>query len=844
MKKIRLLSLLAVSALVLTATSCQDESSTLPSSSLPSSISTNEPEPEEVSVTITNGDSASLFVGDTLQLEATVTGTDEAVTWFADMTNVITVSDTGLVTANAVGECTVTASVGDVSDSISITVERRSYTIDDVLAQIDDIALNGTFHIEMEYVDTGEVLTQDSTMVDYFRSDRYYNYEYDAEGTLLYASDYYRTDDGYVGSRSLDPLTNTVTTNYLYNSYDELVSFDDNYANPFVDLDVTDLRETEDGILVDVDDDTSTSLGTYLTMYNYLFQDIYIQVDDYYEVTGITVYGEEEGMVDSYGDVANVTVSGDFEVVSKESAGITEVEPRIESSATDALADLFTSLQDRNYTLDIYNDYDGTITESTYLVDGDLYIIDDTAGYVDTGSGVYDFVLEGGSLVGQSSATVAESLDDIFPSYTALASMFDVDGDTYSLATGLGLENYADEYIPLPNNDTMFYATADDGTLQFVDNGDGTWTLSYSTTTSFFGMVWTDSYEITISNIGTTDTGYEASDYVAPIPQASWDDVDGTDSFFEELPQELLPFWLPEGGEWSASSSFLSLALPSGYDPEQAAIDYGEILVDAGWEANGLNDYGEDEYLYEVGAVIYNIGIAVLSSSIQVWVYTPEVAYEDTELSNWLNDNFSDPSTINYTANLSVDSTIFPAEIIDGEPQITSTLPIDETVMATSTMYVTPQGYYNVGSLGVDLYDNRVSGTTDIYGAEESGDALIFSESNDANWTDLLYSMYDISTANQFIYDDEQEAYVTDDSDLLDTIVSIGGIVVSQTYTPISALFELDTETNTLVITYDLYLNYVYLDETQTTIGYQQCLATLTINNIGTTSIDFDALLG
>ena len=122
MKKIRLLSLLAVSALVLTATSCQDGSSTLPSSSLPSSISSIEPEPEEVSVTITNGDSASLFVGDTLQLEATVTGTDAAVTWSADMTNVITVSDTGLVTANAVGECTVTASVGDVSDSISITV--------------------------------------------------------------------------------------------------------------------------------------------------------------------------------------------------------------------------------------------------------------------------------------------------------------------------------------------------------------------------------------------------------------------------------------------------------------------------------------------------------------------------------------------------------------------------------------------------------------------------------------------------------------------------------------------------------------------------------------------------
>ena len=79
------------------------------------------------------------------------------------------------------------------------------------------------------------------------------------------------------------------------------------------------IQNQENGILVDVDDDTSTILGTYLTMYNYLFQDIYIQVDDYYEVTGITVYGEEEGMVDSYGDVANVTVSGDFEVVTKTS---------------------------------------------------------------------------------------------------------------------------------------------------------------------------------------------------------------------------------------------------------------------------------------------------------------------------------------------------------------------------------------------------------------------------------------------------------------------------------------------------------------------------------------------
>lgn len=80
-----------------------------------------EPAPTDVKVTnITlNTTSAELYVGEIVQLSATVSpdnATNKAVVWTSSNTEVATVSDAGLVTAIALGNATITATAADGSD--------------------------------------------------------------------------------------------------------------------------------------------------------------------------------------------------------------------------------------------------------------------------------------------------------------------------------------------------------------------------------------------------------------------------------------------------------------------------------------------------------------------------------------------------------------------------------------------------------------------------------------------------------------------------------------------------------------------------------------------------------
>ena len=66
--------------------------------------------------------SAEVQAGQTVQLQATVTGTDAAITWTSSDTNIATVSGTGLVTGVRQGSATITATVGTASATATITV--------------------------------------------------------------------------------------------------------------------------------------------------------------------------------------------------------------------------------------------------------------------------------------------------------------------------------------------------------------------------------------------------------------------------------------------------------------------------------------------------------------------------------------------------------------------------------------------------------------------------------------------------------------------------------------------------------------------------------------------------
>ncbi len=81
----------------------------------------------EVTVTLSE-ETLTLDLYEPATLEATVTGTDEDPVWSSSDTSVATVSDTGEVVGLKNGQATITATVGDVSDSCAVTVQSTGAT--------------------------------------------------------------------------------------------------------------------------------------------------------------------------------------------------------------------------------------------------------------------------------------------------------------------------------------------------------------------------------------------------------------------------------------------------------------------------------------------------------------------------------------------------------------------------------------------------------------------------------------------------------------------------------------------------------------------------------------------
>lgn len=86
---------------------------------------------EAIGIEITNGTTATVVYGDTLQLNAVLTpeGATSKVAWSSSDSTIASVSDTGLVTGvKAGGPVTITATANGHSDTISITVAKKSLT--------------------------------------------------------------------------------------------------------------------------------------------------------------------------------------------------------------------------------------------------------------------------------------------------------------------------------------------------------------------------------------------------------------------------------------------------------------------------------------------------------------------------------------------------------------------------------------------------------------------------------------------------------------------------------------------------------------------------------------------
>lgn len=104
------------------------------------------------SISITNGDNASMFINDTLQLNCeckcdNIIIDNPQITYTSNNPAIATVNTTGLITAIAEGNTTITATWQGVSDSINITVSQPQQSHN------YSIVLNGSDTIKIGYIE-------------------------------------------------------------------------------------------------------------------------------------------------------------------------------------------------------------------------------------------------------------------------------------------------------------------------------------------------------------------------------------------------------------------------------------------------------------------------------------------------------------------------------------------------------------------------------------------------------------------------------------------------------------------------------------------------------------------
>lgn len=119
---------------------------------------------EEVTPTITiSQTTASLFVGQTLQLTATVSPSDSAVNWSSSNTDIATVDASGLVTAMTVGTTTITVSVDSVTASCQLAVVSGGIT---VAYPTDNVLVGDTIQLSYSTEPSGRMVSWSSSNTD------------------------------------------------------------------------------------------------------------------------------------------------------------------------------------------------------------------------------------------------------------------------------------------------------------------------------------------------------------------------------------------------------------------------------------------------------------------------------------------------------------------------------------------------------------------------------------------------------------------------------------------------------------------------------------------------------
>ncbi len=569
------------------------------------------------------GSISELEVGKTYTLSAITTPTERAdeITWTSSDESVATIDSDGVVTGISIGEVTITATSGTLSDTYSLTIVHNLEIAAETLT--GGLAVTGTWYTNGVY---------EADLKVYLSEDRFYRYLGD-EGTRLSELRYVESEDGSMYSEYLNYDNTVGRVNYSY------LVFKDNWYNPFSEYkkDKDDLWLNEDGTcsyMMADGDRFNNELFSAFTGYSGRLSDMEFVLNNDSTVSTITIEARN----------GDNTYTLELEVTDPYSIGAIVV-PFETTEESDKLQSFFDEVNELNYTATVIDNNDEYIIEATEdkfyysYPTGEEYVYLDTEGGLDLTEVSYE-----GEVV--TLTGIASSLDpystvaDYIPTLDVKAELFElVDENTYVLRSDYNLYNFA-RYTLIDTWFFDYYGHIVDDTLKIVLDEDGLGaTILYDYLDYENETVVTKSIMTVISKVGTTvdrfiNANHNSSiPYVAPtkwsefypygyqlalsIMNLDMDEVPCID-FNEYGVTELA--WATDGMYYWENQLQFGTTDEGATNMLSAYNDYADYLVEEGWA------YDENSERYSSSESNLTIGVSYYDSStsihcISIYIY-------------------------------------------------------------------------------------------------------------------------------------------------------------------------------------------------------------------------------
>lgn len=745
-------------------------------------------------------------------------------------------------------------------------------TVADVLGALQNanpLAVKGPYSNVITLDSTGEtVQALNRSIQTLVSSDRYVSIETDDQtGAELYYFDYFRNaETGAVEARYLDATTNETKVRELVSGETgEPIAFVSEYYNPFV-LVEEDMGSVINGqVVFNFDELAGRNVFSILSGgYDAVATSMTVTVDDNLDVVSAVLETEAaKGNVETAeGELvpATQTISFAFDFVSADEIAADDVAPRTRTADHDAMADMIDALKEGNFTVSAAQTTVGSDeepAEDNLIVTKEGIEMNGAGGVMVTPEGLVQYELStGDAVLGTTTPDADSSISDYLPGFTVLPEMFDLVGENkYQLTPGT--EAFALLNDPSATAGMYSDIVPDHGTVYWTLNSETSLTIEYTYTFSFeiFGQVYSIQYDVKVdvTDIGTTVFPRTVEELVPYTPQTSWNDIDGMVEGLADygITPDIFPFWLPEGGEWIEDfAGYFGPNIYTSYTGEDDAVlaELVAVLTEAGWVSGGTNDYGEAVYNYTLDdGTVLEIGIMAEGGWLTIYIYEPEAPYVANDADEWVRNAFAD-STNSFTISYEINQTITTGAldenntpyIPDGNQPTTSSFNGSWAFSGTAIKQEWVEDgitwYYTE-----DTAAGTVSAWEEVNGVwteEVLGNGTLLN----VNFAYPYRMLSEVGTQNIFEATEIANTYNVINDTALAYLVDMTNFFDSSQYDSITATAVLDEEAGTLTFNVDLGGDWWYLDSSYTTIGWVEESFTLTISNVGTTTVDTSIL--